>query len=104
MNRLYLGFHPSSGSPAAPPRVNLQRQLETEPVLIFLDQAAMVLQAANITNAERTTQLLNASQPTLAEAIIQTCPNVVPQPTFRRQYKSYGSSMQITCQNSKLRR
>jgi hypothetical protein len=76
-------FIPAPAAQPAQPRLHLQRQLDTEPVLTFLDRAAMVLQAANITDAERTTQLLNAAQPALAEAIIQACRNVVPQPTFQ---------------------
>jgi hypothetical protein len=68
---------------AAPPnnsaKIVLQRQLETEQHLDFLDRANMVLAGPNLTDQEKNRQLLNAAQPGTASVIIQICgarPNV----------------------------
>lgn len=60
-------------------KIVLQRQLETEQHLAFLDRANMVLTGTNLTEQEKNRQLLNAAQPATADVIIQICgaqPNI----------------------------
>jgi hypothetical protein len=54
-------------------KIVLQRQLETEQHLAFLDRANMVLMGPHLTDQEKNRQLLNAAQPATANVIIQIC-------------------------------
>ncbi|MCO5763135.1 MAG: hypothetical protein NHG36_16780 [Chromatiaceae bacterium] len=67
-------------APANPPKIQLQRQLESEPALAFLDRARLVLDQPSLTDEAKSQYLLSAVQPDLAALIVAK--KATENPTF----------------------